>query len=130
MGILLSAFSYNIAIAEAPVPIQVIEVKDPITPKELAQQFARQYNVSFEEINKVIICESGWDKNSTGDHGLANGLAQFHEETFNRWSKQMGEDLDYKTNYGQLKLMSWAFSKGKNYKRAWSCWSKIYERTP
>lgn len=95
-----------------------------LNAKVLALQFANAYHVSYKEMAKTIECESDWDNRSTGDHGLANGLTQFHEDTFNRWAKEKGEVLDYHSDYDQLKLMAWAFSKG--YQRSWTCHTKFF----
>ena len=95
------------------------------TLKEQAQELSIYYHTDFKTINKVIICESNWDSASTGDHGKANGISQFHKDTFIEWSKQMGETLDYNSSYDQLKVMNWAFSKGNSYRRAWTCYNKL-----
>lgn len=123
LGIILSAFSLRPTYAQAP-----IRGINEYTPQEQLAYFAKQYGASYEEMNRTIICESNWNPNSTGDHGLANNVTQFHKDTFVRWSKELGKNLDYTSTKDHLELMSFAFSKGIHYKRAWTCFSKIYER--
>lgn len=95
----------------------------PPTLQQTAQMYASQYDVSFPLMNCVITAESKWNPLAVGDHGLANNIVQFHKATFDRWSGEMGESLNYNSSSDQLLVMSYAFSKGKSYEDAWSTFS-------
>ena len=74
----------------------------------------------------TLNCESGYRHDGVyGDSGLAYGIAQFHEPTFNGFKKSAGlPELDYMNREYQIQLMAWAFSSG--LKRHWTCWTKNY----
>lgn len=118
-------------IAHSPDDYVYIENEDvnkppPFVSKEKIdgwlKKYAKQYSVSYEEMKRVMLCESTGKIDAIGDNGKAYGLFQFWENTFNLFSKEMGESLEYKNPEDQVKLASWAFSKGKQ--PHWSCWKR------
>jgi soluble lytic murein transglycosylase-like protein len=62
-----------------------------IDTKEYLLMFLREtsdkYGVEYDELYRVIQCESSWRTNIYGDNGLAFGIAQFHRPTFDRFCK-------------------------------------------
>ncbi|KKQ97138.1 MAG: hypothetical protein UT24_C0052G0009 [Candidatus Woesebacteria bacterium GW2011_GWB1_39_12] len=90
--------------------------------KDLIKQYSAQYAVSPEEMTRVMMCESSGKADAIGDNGLAFGLFQFHENTFNLFSKELGEKLDWKNPEHQIKLASWSFANGKQ--GHWTCYKK------
>lgn len=109
-------------------PEQTWEEKfSQFTPQQKAQYFAKQYGANYEEMNRVIICESGWRPKVYGDGTKAYSYAQFHRPTFDMWAKELGKELDYQNPDDHLELMAYAFSKGEKYKKHWTCFSKIYK---
>lgn len=105
-------FPMSIAFGQ-PIKEQVV-IPEPIhlTQSEVIQKYSNIYAVSAETLTKVMMCESNLDNSKIGDNGLAIGIAQFHQPTFDNFSKQLGEDLDIKNEEHQIKLMAYAFSKG------------------
>ena len=91
--------------------------------KDLIRQYSAQYAVSAEEMTRVMLCESSGKINAVGDNGKAYGLFQFHENTFKMFAKDLDEELEWKNPEHQIKLASWAFSKGKQ--THWTCWKNI-----
>lgn len=87
--------------------------------KDLIRQYSTQYAVSYEEMRRVMMCESQGNPNAVGDNGRAYGLFQFWENTFNLFAKDLGEKLEWKNPEHQIKLASWAFSVGKQ--THWTC---------
>ena len=71
-------------------------------------------------------CESGLKhKEVFGDHGVAYGVFQFHEATFNSFRKTAGmPELEYKDLESQIKLASWAFDN--NLEFHWTCYRMFY----
>ncbi len=74
---------------------------------------------------KVVSCESGWKvgpATDRGDHGLAHGRAQFHEETFYRLQKASGDDQMYKwgDERAELRILAWSLAHGHG--REWTCY--------
>ena len=96
------------------------------TVEEKAQYFANEYGADYNEMAKVITCESNWRPEVYGDGGKAYSYAQFHEPTFNMWRDELNKDLSYSNPDDHLELMAYAFSKGTSYKKHWTCWTKLY----
>lgn len=85
--------------------------------------YAQKYRVSGKEMLAVLRCESGLKHEGIyGDHGLAYGIAQFHEATFNSFQSKSGLDLNYRDQNNQIELMAWAFAN--NLKSHWTCATK------
>lgn len=106
--------------AEAVAPVQLVDIDT------LAKVTADSFDVNDTHFDAVMNCESGGLDTAKGDHGLAYGPFQFHENTFN-WMKaeaiKEGEpfgDLKYLNPQDQITLAAWAFSKGMESN--WSCW--------
>lgn len=86
---------------------------------ELIDYIAPQYGTDPEDIKKVAWCESSYRPHAVGDGGKARNVMQFHEPTFNEFSKKLGEELNYNSAYDQIKLASYMFSQGKQFH--WTC---------
>lgn len=84
--------------------------------------YSATYDINSAELSKVAKCESGYKKDVYGDGGYAFGVMQFHKQTFDMWSKEMGVDLDYYSSNDAIKLAAWAFAHGPSYKKHWTCW--------
>lgn len=82
-------------------------------------EFSDQYGVSSSDLYRVLYCESRLDEKAVGDGGLARNVAQFHRQTFEGWAKELGEELNYDSAHDQIKLMAYAFSKGRQ--SSWTC---------
>ena len=89
----------------------------------LLKHYSAQYAVSYEEMRRVMMCESNGKIDAVGDKDKAYGLFQFWENTFNLFAKDLGEKLEWKNPEHQIKLASWAFSKGKQ--THWTCWKNL-----
>lgn len=70
---------------------------------------------------KGISCESTWNNDAVGDHGLAKTYAQFHEETFYRMQKASGDNPMYKWGDARaaLRIYAWAIENG--HSGEWTC---------
>lgn len=79
-------------------------------------------------IKSVDKCESGHAIKSH-DGGLGVGSIGLHRDTFNRWLSEYQNDtnetLNYESNFDQLKMASWAFSKGESYRDDWTTYVAI-----
>jgi len=99
-----------------------IEVK-PLSVKEMAYLTAMQFGQDPTLISKIMMCESGGIV-ASHDGGRGVNVTGIHDNTFNYWlpkyEKDTGETLDITSTYDQLKMMSWAFSKGDTYRRQWT----------
>ena len=114
--------------AQEDVPMFAHKTSNP-TKEEISatvEYYASLYGSSAEEMMVTLKCESGYRHEGVyGDSGLAYGIAQFHEATFNSFRKTAGmPELEYKDRNDQIHLMAWAFSRG--LKRHWTCWTKNY----
>lgn len=94
-----------------------------ISPLELTAEgqviyFSNLYGIDANIITRVIDCESQWEHSAKGDGGRSNGIGQFQKSTFNRLSKLMGEELDYNSQFDQIKLLTWSIANGHG--REWT----------
>lgn len=117
--ILLGWFVINpikVSIAEAPDR----KVQD-YSIKELVSHYSSQFQVSQTKMLRVMNCESGGSMNPPGsnDGGRAKGLYQYHQPTWDAFSKEFGKQLDRNSAHDQVMLTAWAFSKGYDYH--WTC---------
>lgn len=93
----------------------------PTTPQEYIVLFAQKFQTPVKPLLAVAKCESEYNPASTGDHGLAKGIFQFHPDTFKWMSSLMGEKLDYHSTADQAKLASWIFKNYPKLRSHWTC---------
>lgn len=118
---LATFLSYSqISVAEAPER----KIED-YSVKELIVYWGNYYGADTDLLLKVAYCESRYNNDDVGDHGLARGIFQYHPGTFTAYSKLLGEDLTYLSAYDQAKLTAFIFAKYPQEKRAWSCYTMI-----
>lgn len=114
-----SPFSTNyITTAEAPN-----KSIDEYTIIEMINEVAPRFNQDPKLIKGITWCESN-HRVVVHDGGYGKGVTGFHKKTFDRYLKMFieegGENLNYNSSYDQLKLMSYAFSKGESARREWT----------
>ena len=93
---------------------------------------AQIYGANQLEMIATSNCESDWLKNpdhaiiAIGDYGKSYGVWQFWKKTFNKWKLEANmPELQYHNWQDATKLAAWAFSKGDDYKYAWTCYRKM-----
>ena len=91
--------------------------------KSAIREVSIKYGVEYEELIRVINCESGFKNSARGKAGEI-GLSQFMPATWELWNKQRKADLDIYNIQHQLDMMAWAFSLG--YQRHWTCYIMNY----
>lgn len=96
----------------------------PKTVYDYVKQYSVEYKISSHTLYQVMMCESNGNPKAVGDHGLAKNVMQFHEQTFNKFSKELGKEMDYNSSKDQIELAAWAFSRG--YSHHWTCYTKLY----
>jgi len=101
-------------------------------PKDLEKAFVKsqielkgmEFGLSEERIEfiqKVVKCESNYQKYALGDKGKAYSYFQFWRSTFNNFKKEWGHTwLDYDNPTDHIELGMWAFSTGK-LDSHWTC---------
>ena len=93
------------------------------TVDEIINEVAPKFGQDPKLISKITFCESS-HKVQSHDGGRAYNITGIHNTTFNYWLKQyekeMNETLDINSTYDQIKIMSWAFSKGDKYRNQWT----------
>lgn len=109
-------------ISEAQAPIR--ELKD-YSVVELIDYYSALYDQDPALMRKVAECESKYNTTILGDGGRAFSVFQFHKGTFERWSKERGEPLDYKSYHDHIKLAVWSFAQGEKYRNAWTSYVAI-----
>lgn len=121
---MLNLLIATISPAMAQAPIQ--DKPKVLSVKETIEKYAEIHDVSVEELLTVAKCESGYNPKAVGDGGRAVNIYQYHRPTFDRFSKLMGEQLDYYSYYDQAKLTAWIWKYYPQYKSHWTCFSKFY----
>ena len=101
------------------IPQSRIEAEVEISQQPTINQinyFAKIYGVESRIVAKVIDCESNGKQSAVGDSGRSRGIAQFQKPTWNWMEKKFvgeyGDKLDYNSSFDQIKLLSYAISKG------------------
>lgn len=110
------------------IPVEEVELTMP----QLVDFYADKWGVSRNEMQVTVKCESGYNPNAFNGNDVHKlsvgslGIAQFSNETFLHYAKQMGKS-EYSNPYNPdeaLDVMAFMFSK--NQKRHWSCWVKNF----
>lgn len=117
IAFLLAIILIPTAHAEAPSP-----TISEMTSAQLIEHYSELYGSSSNELEKVMACESGGNQKAIGDNGHSKGVYQYWEGTFNEFSKELGQKMDYNSSMDQIQLTAWAFSKGTDYKNNWTCY--------
>lgn len=93
------------------------------TVDEIIKEVAPLFKQDPKLISKITFCESS-HRVQSHDGGRAFNITGIHDTTFNYWLKQyekeMNETLDLHSTYDQIKITSWAFSKGDKYRNQWT----------
>jgi hypothetical protein len=100
-----------------------------INPLDLSKEqqvvyFSDLYGGDSQIALSVMECESSGSHSAKGDGGRSNGIFQFQKSSFERMEKDFGEDLNYTSEYDQIKLASWALANPK-YQREWTSYRAI-----
>lgn len=109
---------------KAEAPLETVK-PIPTTVKGMISYYAEKYNTSERELLAVANCESSYNPKARGDGGRAANIFQYHKPTFDRFSKEMGETLNYDSAHDQAKLTSWVWKNKPQYKRQWTCATKL-----
>lgn len=99
---------------------------ETFSPVEAIEYYSDVFNSPKKELLNVSFCESSYNTNAKGDQGKAIGIFQYHKETFFRYAKLMGEELDYYSSNDQAKLTAFIFAHYPQEKKAWSCYTSQY----
>lgn len=102
-----------------------LEIVNPVnlTLDEQISYFSKLYGADVSLIKAVIRCESNGVHSTVSDGGRSNGIFQFQEPSFNRMAKDFGEQLDYHSQYDQIKLGIWSIANG--YGMEWTAYRTI-----
>jgi hypothetical protein len=115
---------YTEAITQKRVEREQIALQarvDAMTIEEAINYIAPQYGQDPALIYKITHCESRHVLEADHDGGHGKGVTGFHKRTFEDWKVKLGRpELRYESNFDQITLMSLAFSKGEDYRRAWT----------
>lgn len=95
-----------------------------VSPKSAIEYYADYYNAQKDELLSVSFCESSYNPHAVGDGGRARNIFQYHKETFDYFSKLMGEELDYDSYIDQARLTAWIWSNRPDLKKHWTCYNK------
>jgi hypothetical protein len=96
--------------------------------QEMVRCISGGFKVNSKEITTVIHMESGFNQKAVHDGGLGVGVTGFHKDTFDRWNKQSGLNLEYTRTSDQITLMAWAFTQGNHYKDDWTTWQRLHKK--
>lgn len=125
---LKSKASYESPHEPEPLPKEV--TLSDLTMPQLVDYYAGKHGVNKATMNAVVKCESGYNPkavNWSDSHKLSkgsHGVAQFSQQTFEQYAKQMGETYTDPYNPTQaLDVMGYMLSKGLGYH--WTCFRAL-----
>jgi len=95
-----------------------------LDPQQQVVYFSNLYGGNPDIALKVMDCESSGSHSAKGDGGRSNGIFQFQKSSFERMEKDFGEDLNYTSQYDQIKLASYALAS-KKYQNEWTSFRAI-----
>ena len=108
--------------ARAQAPGKEMDLRDqPI--KEIVNYFAIENDLDPKLALAVMRCESNGKQNTVSDGGRSIGVFQYQKPTWERHSKEYGEELDRNSPYDQAKLATWAIANGKG--NEWTAYRTI-----
>lgn len=128
VGVLLAMLIITAIPVQAQAPDETKEqhVKKQIasmTVVEMIDYIAPQFDQDPKLISKISYCESNHVVTSH-DGGRGRNITGIHDATFDGWlrlyQEENHETLDKGSTYDQIKMMSWAFSKGPSYRNQWT----------
>ena len=140
MGITLFARPYLITHADLlPVnepPKELFRYAEDVaysttTADRLIRYYAQLRGVDEQTLVDTLFCESEFLPeafNKTDPYGGAYGPAQFLKPTFDRYSKEVGEGLQYKNSIDQIKVAAYMFSIGEADQ--WTCYRNLKTGNP
>lgn len=108
--------------AQAPKPEVSLDIRDQ-SIKEIVNYFAIENDLDPKLALAVMRCESNGKQNTISDGGRSIGVFQYQKPTWERHSKEYGEELDRNSPYDQAKLATWAIANGKG--REWSSYRSL-----
>lgn len=106
-------------IIEKPVETPIVDTES-MTINEIVDYIAPQYNQNAWLIYNICKAESDFDSNADHDSGKGKGICGIHKSTFEYWEKKFGIDLNYNSDFDQIKMTTIAFSNGSLYRNQWS----------
>lgn len=126
--IAIIVFSTTVVKAQAPALTQE-QRNEAMTIPQIITKFAQKYDLSSYQMTAIVKCESSMNPsainyNDGGKGKHSKGMWQFQDLTFERYSKELGEELNVYSAYDSTKVASYMISKGEI--RQWSCSKKIH----
>ena len=112
--VLVTAFSLQIALAQAPITTSKPTVESVI------KSYAALYGVSSEKMMNTLKCESGLDPTKIGDNGTSYGIAQIHLVAHPDVTKEQALDRDF-----SIEWMAQKFKDGQAH--IWTCYRLLYK---
>lgn len=116
LAILIGAFALPRTVGSTYIPV------DPrtLSPREVITYYSNLYGADEVTLMKMATCESTMNPKAIGDGGRARNIFQYHKPTFDRYSKLLGETLDYHSYHDQAKLTAWLYVNHPEELRAWT----------
>mgnify|MGYP003672255370 FL=1 len=106
--------------AKAESPTQPPIVWDKQTVQKLIHDVSIQYGVSESVMNRVISCESTYNKDTIGDGGKSYGLVQIHQDY---WGDKITIEQS-KDPYFAVDFLADKLSKKQGH--LWTCYRMYY----
>ena len=105
-------------------PIVVNLTNQQIKTAYLIYHHAVENDISPEKFLKLAVCESGLNQIAVGDKGKAFGLYQWHESSWNLYTKSYNEFLEYTDPIDQIYLSAKVLGDG-GWKNWYTCGKKL-----
>lgn len=104
----------NVPVADEQTTVQ------PISYIDIVKKVSFEYNQDWWLIYNICKAESHFNPNAVHDGGAGKGVCGIHKTTFIYWEDKFSIDLDYNSDYDQIKMTAIAFSNGEFYRNQFS----------
>lgn len=106
---------------------ETLEIQNEPTWREHLKELSDRFGADYYLVERTIWNESNGIHEAVGDNGLSRGIAQIQEPTWEwlegKYNKEYDEDLEYTSEYDQLKLTTWSIANG--YGNNWTAYRCI-----
>lgn len=124
--VLINCYQFSTTtLTKADEPVQnTIIVQSNDSYIDIAKKVSLEYSQDWWLIYNICKAESHFNSNAIHDGGKGKGICGIHKSTFQYWEKVFNIDLNYNSDYDQIKMTAIAFSNGELYRTQFSTYNR------
>jgi hypothetical protein len=126
--VLINCYQFStITLTKADELVKAPTVTPTMSYTDIAKKVSLEYNQDWWLIYNICKAESHFNPNAIHDGGAGKGICGIHKTTFIYWEKKFNIDLNYNSDYDQIKMTALAFSNGELYRSQFSTYNRYKE---